>query len=241
MVMWGELTWPEVTAAVTDHECALLAFGAVEEHGPHLPLDTDVLVAEHLADRVARSSGLLCLPTVPYGQVWSLERFAGSLSVSDDTLVSMITDLAGGLARHGMRGLVLLSAHLGNAAALKKASRALEGTLPSLVLVYPGLGEISRRVREAPESHPGIMHADEIETSIMLDVAADRVLMDQARAEYPEYPEDFDSAPVRWDTVSDTGVFGDPTAATAAKGARVLDHVVAEADRLIAAWRRRLP
>lgn len=241
MTPWGEFTWPDLPTAVTAHRVVLLAFGAVEEHGPHLPLATDNLVAEHLARRLADQVGLLRLPTVPYGQVWSLEGFPGSLSVSDDTLVSLITDLARGLVRNEVRGLVLLSAHLGNAAALKRASRELEGILPALALTYPGLGEVSDRVREAPDSRPGIMHADEIETSIMLHVAADQVRMERAQAEYPQYPADFDAAPVRWDSVSDSGVFGDPTAATAEKGAAVLDHVVSEAERLIHSWLRRLP
>lgn len=242
MTGWGELAWPEVPEAVSQHRLALLAFGAIEEHGPHLPLETDNLVADHLADRIARQAGLLRLPTIPYGQVWSLEGFAGSLSVSDETLIALVRDLARGLARNEIRGLVLLSAHLGNAAALKKASRELEqsATLPCLPLVYPGLADISEQVREAPRSHPGIMHADEIETSIMLHVDPDRVRMDRAQAEYPSYPEDFDVAPVRWDAVSDSGVFGDPTAATATKGAAVLDHVVSEAQRLIRAWSGRL-
>ncbi len=241
MTPWGELTWPELPTAVAEHRVALLAFGAIEEHGPHLPLATDDLVADHLARRLADRVGLLRLPTVPYGQVWSLEHFPGSLSVGDDTLVALITDLARGLVRNEVRGLVLLSAHLGNAAALKRASRELEGTLPALALTYPGLREVSDRVREAPDSRPGIMHADEIETSIMLHVAPDEVRMERARPEYPRYPPDFDSAPVRWDSVSDSGVFGDPTAATAEKGAVVLDHVVGEAERLIRGWLRRLP
>ena len=241
MTPWGEFTWPDLPSAVREHRVALLAFGAVEEHGPHLPLATDNLVAEHLAQRLADEVGLLRLPTVPYGQVWSLEGFPGSLSVGDAALVALITDLARGLVRDDVRGLVLLSAHLGNAAALKRASRELEETLPALPLTYPGLGEISERVRQTPDSRPGIMHADEIETSIMLHVAPDQVRMDQARAEYPQYPADFDVAPMRWDSVSDSGVFGDPSAATAEKGAAVLDHVIGEARRLINAWLRRLP
>jgi creatinine amidohydrolase len=81
------------------------------------------------------------------------------------------------------------------------------------------------------------MHADELETSIMLALRDDVVRMDRAVTEYPDYPAHFDVAPVRWDTISETGVFGDATAATAEKGRRIVDHVMATAVRLITAWK----
>ena len=184
MVRWQDLTWPEVGRTVSETPIALLPFGAIEEHGPHLPLGTDALAAGSLASLICDAADVIELPVMPYGQVWSLEHFDGSLSVSDDTLISLVLELAQGLERVGVKGLVLLSAHLGNAAALKKASRALEerGGIPALVLTYPGLSAVAREVREAPESHPAIMHADELETSIMLALHPDQVRMDDAVA-----------------------------------------------------------
>lgn len=239
MTRWQDLSWPEVVGAVARSPYAVLPFGAIEEHGPHLPLGTDAMAAESLCALIAERADLLELPVMPYGQVWSLEHFDGSLSVSDATLVAMITELAGGLQRVGVKGLVLLSAHLGNAAALKKATRALEesGGLPVIALTYPGLASVATQVRESPESHPGIMHADELETSIMLALHGDVVRMGAAVSEYPEYPAHFDVGAVRWDTVSDSGVFGDATAATAEKGEVIIDHVVTTAVELIAGWK----
>lgn len=239
MTAWADLTWPEVAEAVADAPFALLPFGAVEEHGPHLPLGTDCVAADALADRLADRASLLRLPTMPYGQVWSLEHFPGSLSVSDETLVAVVVDIARGLRRVGVRGLVLLTAHLGNAAALKKATRLLEGPdgLPAIALAYPGLKEIAAQVRETPESHPAIMHSDELETSVILAIAPERVRMERAVAEYPQYPRHFDVSPVRWDTICSSGVFGDATAATAEKGELIVEHVVSAAAELVAAWR----
>jgi creatinine amidohydrolase len=236
---WGALSWPAVADAVRERPLALLPFGAIEEHGPHLPLDTDVVLADALAERIAAASGLLRLPTIPLGQVWSLARFPGSLSVSDHTLVSIVADLAPGLARNGVRGLVLLTAHLGNVAALHAASRLLSERelLPALVVAYPGLREAGAEVREAPESHPSIMHADELETSMMLAVAPERVDMDRAVAEYPVYPPHFGSAPIRWDALDRSGVFGDATASTAEKGERLLELITAAAGEMIDSWR----
>lgn len=239
---WADLAWPEVEDAVRRHRVALLPLGAVEEHGPHLAVGTDWFAADALAERVAGAADLLLLPSLPYGQVWSLAHFPGSLTISDATLTALICELAEGLAHAGVSGLVVLSAHLGNAAAMKAAVRALADreALPALALTYPGLTEIERQIAETPRSHPTIMHADELETSIMLALAPGHVDMTRATAEYPEYPPDFDVAPIRWDTVSESGVFGDATAATAAKGEQIVDHVVATATTLIAAWRERV-
>ncbi len=242
MTRWNDLTWPEVRGVVDRTPWALLTLGAVEEHGPHLPLGTDHYAAERLSPRLAEAADLIELPTMPYGQVWSLELFDGSLSISDATLVAFLTEVAGGLQRVGMKGLVLFSAHLGNVAAMKKATRELErtGGLPALALCYPGLDAIGAQVRESPVSHPSIMHADELETSIMLALRPDRVRMDRAVREYPEYPEYFGVAPVRWDTVCRSGVFGDATAATADKGERIVAHVVRESTTIIRRWKESL-
>jgi creatinine amidohydrolase len=239
MVRWNDLTWPEVQDAVAATPFVLLALGAVEEHGPHLPLGTDTFAAEAFSSRIADAAGLIELPVLPYGQVWSLEHFDGSLSISDETLVSLITEVAGGLERVGVKGLVLYSAHLGNTVAMKKATRALEeaGGLPAISMAYPGLAAVAAQVRESAESHPSIMHADELETSILLAIRGDVVHMDRAVAEYPDLPSYFDSAPVRWDTVTTSGVFGDATVATAAKGELVVDHVVRTAAAIITEWK----
>lgn len=239
MTVWNDLTWPEVRAAVAERPFALLPLGAVEEHGPHLPLGTDTHVAEAFAKRLTEAAELLCLPTQPYGQVWSLEHFDGSLSLSNETLTAVIVDLAAGLRQVGVRGLVVYSAHLGNGTAMKAAARRLEetGGLPILPLAYPGLATIAQAVAESPRSHPAIMHADELETSVVLAVDERLVRMERAVREYPHYPAHFDAAPVRWDTVSSTGVFGDATVATARKGHRIIDHVVATALEQIASWK----
>ncbi|MFV0253325.1 MAG: creatininase family protein [Beutenbergiaceae bacterium] len=239
MTAWNDLTWPQVRAAVDAQPWALLTLGAVEEHGPHLPLGTDTMVARSFSTRLAQSAGLLELPTMPYGQVWSLKNFDGSLSISDTTLMRLIMELADGLQRVGVRGLVLFSAHLGNVNAMKAAVRRLaeDGGLPALSLAYPGLNEIAEQVADSPRSHPHIMHADELETSVMLALHPQAVNMDAAVREYPDYPQHFDAASLRWDAVNASGVFGDATAATADKGSRIVDHVLASATSIIGSWR----
>jgi creatinine amidohydrolase len=242
MRSWADLHWPDVGDATRAGSVALLPFGAVEEHGPHLPLGTDIDLAAALADHICEAAGLIRLPTMPYGQVWSLARFPGSLSVRDEILVGLITDLADGLRRGGVTGLVLFTAHLGNVTALRTATRALADTggLPAIALAYPGLEQVADEVRDSPRSHPSIMHADELETSLMLALHPEKVDPDRAVAEYPEYPPDFGVAPIRWDTLSRSGVFGDATAASAEKGTKIVEQVVATACEIIQAWRDRI-
>lgn len=232
---WGNLTWPEFVEARTSANVAVLPIGAIEEHGPHLPLNTDNVAADAFARLVCERTDTFLLPTLPYGQVWSLKRFPGSLTISNETLKSMIQDLSASLQSQGMRGLVLISGHLGNMAALKEAAREVQERLqfPVMYLFYPDLKAASQSVLEAPASHPSIVHADELETSILLSLQPDIVQMDKAVSEYPDYPTDFDVVPTYWDEVNDSGVFGDATKATKAKGDLIMNRVVDKAVELV--------
>jgi creatinine amidohydrolase len=219
---------------------ALLPLGAVEEHGPHIAVGADWHAAAAFGRRVAEAADLALLPALPYGQVWSLADYPGTLSVSDNTLVSIITDLSTGLLLAGIEGLVMLSCHLGNMAAMKEAARRLaERDLPSLYLFYPGLKEASAPVRTTPEVAREIVHADEVETSIFLELVPEDVDMSRAVAEWPALPADIFSTPERWRPFCASGVFGDPTGASEEKGRQILEVVERRAVQLIGEWRER--
>jgi creatinine amidohydrolase len=240
MPEWAKLHWPDVRQAVEDYRIALLPVGAIEEHGPHMNLGSDWYAIQNLTTRIAEEAQLLLLPALPYGQVWSLSRFPGSLSISDQTLVTTIVEIAAGLKRVGVKGLILMSGHLGNVSALKTASRQLlDADMPSLYLFYPGIEEISKKINEAPRSNPRIIHADETETSLLLALAPECVDMSRALAEYPNYPVDFDYTSIYWDELCSSGVFGDATVATPEKGKLLVDFVVKETLQIIQVWRER--
>lgn len=236
---WQDLSWTDVPHVVDTQPIAILPLGAIEQHGPHLPLNTDVLAAQSLAERVAREAKLVLLPALTYGPVWSLSRFPGSLSIRETTFVQLVCEIAQSLSQSKVRGLVLLSGHLGNANAARQAARQLEEerVLPCLYLTYPGLSQVSEQVRTSPQSHPHIVHADEIETSILLSLAPEAVRMERAVDEYPTYPPHFDYAPLKWDEVSKTGVFGGATSATREKGDEIVNAVVSSALSAIRSWR----
>ena len=147
----------------------------------------------------------------------------------------MLVDLGSALGRQGFRAVVLLSGHLGNMTAMKEAAREIfsHGGPKVYYLFYPGLSEAAADVMESRRSHPAIVHADELETSLLLALVPEAVHMERAVAEYPEYPPDFDVTPAYWDGVSPSGVFGDATAASAEKGRRILGGVLGRTAALI--------
>ncbi|MFC4619065.1 creatininase family protein [Camelliibacillus cellulosilyticus] len=207
----------------------LLPVGAVEAHGPHLPLGTDNLLAERLAERVAQETGALQLPTLSYGQVWSLRHFPGSINISNSTLIQMIVDIGKSLYFQGFRIFAMVNGHLGNNVALKEAARELYDLYPEMKVYYffyPGTKDIINEVRETPAAHASYFHACELETSYMLYLAEEYVDMDKAINDPPTITEEADLTPTPWEEITHSAVLGDATLATKEKGKRVVDQAV---------------
>ncbi len=228
-------TSPEVRAAIAQGAIAVLAIGAQEQHGSHLPLSTDTILSNGVARRIAHSIDGLLLPAIAYGDAWNNEGFAGTLSLHPDTLRAMLLDIGRGLLRAGVRALVIVNGHFGNREPIALAARFLkqESGFPVLHLDYPRLEQIATEVCESEPAAPTFYHADEVETSMMLALAPELVRMDKAAREYPVVPELFGLTPMRLDHFCSTGVFGDPTRATAEKGEAIVDRIAAESVRLI--------
>lgn len=231
-------SWEDVAAGVASGLIAILPVGAVEQHGPHLPLLTDTVLATGVARRIAESTEALLLPAIAYGDAWTAEGWAGTLSLSPDTLRATVIDLGRGLHRMGVRGLVTINGHFGNREPIALAARALsELGLPVLHLDYPHLEALAAEHMESEPAGPGFYHADEVETSMMLALAPDAVRLDRAKPEYPEFPPLFGSEPMKLSAFNSSGVFGDPRPATAEKGEALIAGIAAESLPLIALWR----
>ncbi|WP_181347128.1 creatininase family protein [Thalassobacillus sp. CUG 92003] len=219
----------DVERNIADHPVALLPVGAVEAHGPHLPLGTDNQLAEKVTEKVAERVKGFQLPVLPFGQVWSLKNFPGSIHVENETLVAMIVDIGKSLHRQGFKLFVMINGHLGNQTALKMAARELFDVCPELrvyYLFYPGMGEKVKEIQETPRSHHAYFHACEIETSFMLYLAGDSVDMTRALTDIPDIPEEADYTPFPWEGFTESAVLGDATLATAEKGQHVLDYSI---------------
>lgn len=232
-------SWEDVAARISRGLIAILPVGAVEQHGPHLPVLTDTVLATGVARRIAEGAGeALLLPAIAYGDAWTAEGWAGTLSLSPDTLRATVIDLGRGLHRMGVRGLVTINGHFGNREPIALAARALtELGLPVLHLDYPHLEALAAEHMESEPAGPGFYHADEVETSMMLALAPASVRLDRAQPEYPDFPPLFGSEPMKLSAFNKSGVFGDPRPATGGKGEALIAGIAAESLRLIGLWR----
>ncbi len=223
-------TWPEVKEYVDRGAVAILAFGAQEEHGPHLPLSTDTIEAGGLARRLAEELDAMLLPPIAYGDSWGATGFPGTVSITFSTIYALVTDIGKSLKFNHVRGLIVVNGHFGNHNPIELAARELttQHDFPTMMLDFPGLVEIAGQVLESKPAAPTFYHADEFETSMVLALEPATVHMDRAQAEYPEFPVSYYSEPILLDTFCKSGVFGDPRPATAEKGKRMLEMFTRE-------------
>jgi creatinine amidohydrolase len=233
------MTSPQVHAEIAAGRTTIVVpFGAVEQHGPHLPLDTDTVLADRLGPLIAERLDGLCAPTVPIGCSKHHLAFAGTLSFQPETLHMVVRDLVESLAAHGFRRIVLLPTHGGNEEPLRQA--ATVSRRDGITLVVPGLGAIVAALL-ADASARGVTpgdqggHAGELETSLMLALVPDLV---RTSSMEPGYMGPLDDAATRvfFDqgaaALSPNGVIGDPRGSSPAAGhayvAAFLDSVEAQ-------------
>ena len=205
-------SWKEVEAHVSANGLAVLPFGALERHGPHLPLATDTVLAAGVARAVAVSCDAFLLPPLELGDSWGFHTFPGTVSLAFETVAAIGYDVCASLASTGFRGLIIVNGHYGNRAPLALAARnaRVRLKLPVLMLEYPGLEEIARRFCES-EPAESFYHADELETSLMLYLAPEQVRMTLASSEYSRLPISYRSQVMNLRGITQSGVFGDPT------------------------------
>jgi creatinine amidohydrolase len=224
-VRW--MTRDEVDEAVSSFPVAILPLGATEQHGHHLPLGVDIMLAEGLARLVAKETDALLLPTVPFGYSWVWRDIPGTVSVQQHNVEAIIKDVAHSVSRYGIELLVLINGHEANSSSMKYAARELQDELamPVIYFFYPGLAEVMAKHSDSETWH-GMVHACEFETSLMLALYPDHVRMEKAVAEYPERPSLYGKSNVSLGDLSGSGVYGNPAKATQEKGKLMLDAFV---------------
>jgi creatinine amidohydrolase/Fe(II)-dependent formamide hydrolase-like protein/7-cyano-7-deazaguanine synthase in queuosine biosynthesis len=230
-----ELTWPEAEKRLEEVDVALLPVGAIEQHGPHLPLDSDAFDAEYLAHKVAETCSdpkPLVLPLIPYGVSYHHEGFSGTISISPDTLSQLVYEIGMGAARQGITKLVIINGHGGNSPALNFAAQMINRDAHIFTCV--DTGETSDPDVDALAETPNDVHAGEIETSTTLAVRPDQVRMEKARTFIPQFSSRYlnftSKRRVNWYAhtarISPEGVLGDPTKASRDKGKRIWDLMI---------------
>lgn len=224
------MTWTEAEAALRAFPVVMIPLGArCKEHGPHLPLNNDFVLAEALAEHVMEQARVLTYPTLPYGFYPAFVDYPGSVSVGRDTFRDFVVDVCGSIAAHGASRLFILNTGISTNWGLEPAR--LELGSRGILMDYLDLFETGAAVRAAIAEQPEGTHADELETSLMLHLAPDVVRRDAfVRDIHPRkgpgrFTRDADSDRGLY---SPTGVYGDATLATEEKGRRYAEAIVGE-------------
>lgn len=248
-----DLTWPEVKDLTWDDLVVIFPTGSFEQHGLHLPLTTDTDIADAIGRRIeqAMPNKVLLLPTLWPGHSTHHMHFPGTLDVPQVPYIQMVCSLCESIVAMGGRKIFLLNGHGGNDVPLRAALRELKTStkdVPGVRFVYASYWTIAAKtIREVRESgFGGINHACEMETSIMLHLCPHRVKMDRAKRDGPTHTDVYRKADMQYGRpvyfvnefheVSETGVVGHPELATAEKGKRFLDGIVAEVTAFVEAF-----
>lgn len=212
---------------------AILAVGATEYHGDHLPYGTDTIVARRLAEEVAkRINGLLVLPPIPYGMSLHYAKFPIAITLTSETLTKVLNDVFASLLKHGIRKLLIINGHDGNIAPIEVATREFKVEHPEMNLCVLETWWITAEEllpKGTFEVWDGLGHAGEGETSIMLAMNPELVDMKHAKGVVPELPS---HVQIKWtfEELTPYGATGDPSKATREKGEKMMkaliDHVV---------------
>lgn len=227
------MTWPEVEALIeAGHDTVVMALGATEQHGLHMPLATDALIGDHLARRLADRLDAFLAPTLRLGCSEHHVGFPGTISLAEPTYHAIVADLVRSLLRGGFARIVLMPTHGGNFVPLGAAIELLEEAERERVIALTDLSVLFEiaQLGEAEHGVPladGGLHAGEWETSMMLSIHPELVRMEQAEAGYTgdlqEAVASMFSGGVA--SISPNGAIGDPTAASPGHGARYWEAV----------------
>jgi len=234
----GELTFPEVSKYLSESSILCLPIGSIEQHGPHLPLNTDVVLAEEFTRRIVARWGesldLWQLPTLSISLAREHEWAPGTMSMSIQGMTAFMRDLGREIARAlPARNLVIINGHGGNRGILEALTQDLRADFGlNCCVMHPAAWVEAEPNAAIPEIHGG-----KNETSMMLAIAPHLVRRDQiAQLKNPQGAEAISKTILNWGVtwpwttndkrLADIGVIGDAQAASAEFGTKIFDHVV---------------
>jgi creatinine amidohydrolase len=245
---WVELNSPQLGSVSRETVC-VLPLGATEQHGPHLPLATDQLIADALAERLDIACGgqLLVMPGLPATCSEHHMAFAGTLTLDHETFAAVVGQIIQSAARHGLRRFFLLNAHGGNMAIGGVIAEQLSAALPNAEVVFGTWFRMAgERLRTLVEGeYPAVGHACEFETSLILALRPELVdrgaiVDDGVAPESPLLRSDLLAGgltvrSVPFEKITTSGVWGKPSKASAEKGLAILDIVIPTMKQILCA------
>lgn len=245
---YEHLRYPQVEELAKQDALILIPVGMLEEHGPHLPVSTDNIIASGVARLTAERIGdriptivMPCVFTGYHGQY--LTKWAGSVTVRPESLYNYVYDMVDSLCKNGFKKFIFVNAHGQNPAILEMVCRRItdahETVIPALTYAMGMIGPKGAQIRTS-EQGGAAGHACEVETSLVLALAPELVDMSQAKDETCSYRSEFHrgdlfpdqgaSGKVYWSSFHlqkpQYGILGDATAATREKGLQLLDCII---------------
>jgi creatinine amidohydrolase len=219
----NELTDPEFRNAVARIQTAIIPVGSLEQHGEHLPISTDSIIVDYISAKVALEVSAFKLPVVYYGISYE-HRPMFNISLQSSTLLAVISEICCSLLENGMKTIIILNGHHGNAGILQYVSQTT-------------LGNISRQSNIYVLNYWQLMsdkfdHAGNIETSLLLAIAPNLVQMQKAKPNSKELQKSkmaytaIANSPGSFPRLTGNGVWGDPTGARVEKGIELLREIV---------------
>jgi creatinine amidohydrolase len=256
---YEKLTWPEINDAIELGKVCLVPCGAVEQHGPHLPLDVDLVCPLGIAHGAGReiADRLLVLPIIAYGYTGHVMDFPGTINTDFEHFMHQVLDVTKSLAYHGFKKIILFNGHGSNWPNLDLVARRanLETDAECVPINWWGLLTVDKEFmpkwRES-KFPGGCSHACELETSLYLYLDGDNVRKDQIKSGTISFNDE--DSPFMWvdllgagpasliswtSSYSATGVLGDAELATAEKGRVAYEESVKQLARFIAWFKDR--
>ena len=234
-LLWARMTAPELREAAASDALVILPVASVEQHGPHLATGTDTALGEAVALRTALKLAavghrVVVLPCIWHGLAEHHMEFGGTITLDQPTFLAVLRGVAGSVFRHGFARLMLLNAHGGNTDAIGVAVGEIGNQWPDRKVAGGTYWLVAPEAFAGIlEDQPGLMHACEAETSLMLHVTQGTVRLERLAEAHGPHSNRPSAQPRAlafrrsWQSISPSGVIGDARRASAAKGEALLE------------------
>lgn len=250
---YEKLTWPEINDAIELGKVCIVPCGSVEQHGPHLPLDVDIVCPTEIARGAGRllPDKILVLPTVSYGYTGHVMDFPGTINNHWEHFIDHVLDITKSLAYHGFKKILLLNGHGSNMPNLDLVARRtnIETDAECILAAWWNLLTVDKEFmpRWRQGKFPGsCAHACELETSLYLYLDGDNVRKDLVRSEPASF--NTEGSPFNWvdlfaagpativswtSSYTQSGVIGEAELASAEKGQEAYEEAVKQLARFV--------